>query len=698
MRGGKRSGCQPARSRRNSVTNPNILYVRALDCIKSERNVRTQSDESADAELEANIGETGIILQNLIGVPVPRKKGQYEIFGGGRRLESVHRNIASGKLSDDFLVPVLVMKGARDAIETSLAENYYHLRMNAADECRAFRTIIDREKKTPAQLAKRLGVSEKFVLGRLRLANLAEPVFEALRTGEITLEIAKAYGSTADTDRQTRVFEQLAHSYHRHNANEIRRSLATDAFRGADPKAMLVGRDAYVAAGGRFESDLFSDHASELWLDAELVERLAEETLVAAAAAIRVREGFGEVRPLVATSVPYSETFQLRQIEPEPSELSPELEDRCSEIENEIAEIGRVAHEADSYTEEQEARVEALKEELGALTSPNRLLTDAQKSTAIAYVLIDHEGKPQLYNEYYALEPDDADQVDGDDDDDIAEENVDSDDGEDGDQSDERYSQKLRDELAMMKTELLAVHVASDPQFALDLGIFIMVDDACRRGWNGMPSELRAKAPTPRVSGYVSDTAAAEAWLKLDDALDRSWLDHKEMQDRYDAFCELDEEIRAAWLGWVIARTLHAVPEGQTGSAFLNHLGAKLEIDVAAWWRPTAKNFFDRLTKPRILDLFDGIGGLELRNRYSASRKFDLSVSAEKLFAGQVVADADVKERALAWLPSAMRFASDVVEASVPSVEAGDAVDDAAAPGIDPAVPDATAEVLPQAA
>ncbi|HEX7856970.1 MAG TPA: chromosome partitioning protein ParB, partial [Sphingobium sp.] len=133
-------------------------------------------------------------------------------------------------------------------------------------------------------------------------------------------------------------------------------------------------------------------------------------------------------------------------------------------------------------------------------------------------------------------------------------------------------------------------------------------------------------------------------------------------EDRYDAFCALSDEARAAWLGWAIARTLHAVPAGGTGESFLNHLGAKLKIDVAAWWRPTARNFFDRIAKSGILSLFEAIGGLELKSRYSASRKFDLAASAERLFSGQVIVDAEIKERALAWLPSPMLFEQPVDE------------------------------------
>lgn len=653
------------------MTYPTIVYARALDCHKSPHNVRTQSDADADAELEANIGETGIILENLIGVAVARKKGKFEIYGGGRRLDGTHANIAKGKLDEDFMVPVLVAKNARDAIEMSLAENYFQLPMNPADECRAFKSIIEREKKVPADLAKRFGKTERFVLGRLRLADLAEPVFNALRMGEITLEVATAYAHTSDTDRQAKVFAQMDQGYYRHNPNEIRRAVASGSYKGGDPKAILVGRDAYLAAGGGIDADLYTNQFTELWRDGDLVDKLAEEALAQAAAAIRDREGFAEVRTIPATTIPYSETFQLARLVGEPAPLAPEVEARKAEIEAELAEIEGQAEEADGYTEEQSERIEALEEEIGAIIDTAEVITDEQKASAIAYVMIGKDGQPCVYEELFVAVSEDPDEVDEDEDVDGDDEPMETGEDETEAPTTEHYSQKLKDELAMMKTELLALHIANDPHFALDLGTFIMVDEACRLGYYGMPSELRARAPSPRVSGFTSDTPAAQAWAKLDDALDRSWINHTEIHERYDAFCALEDSARAAWLGWAVARTLHAVPEGMTGSSFLNHLGAKLGIDVAAWWRPTARNFFDRITKPAILKLFEAIGGNELKNRYAASRKFDLAASSEKLFAGQIIADAEVKERALAWLPGPMRFA--VEDAEIDATLFGDA-------------------------
>src|SRR3546814_7987495 len=105
--------------------------------------------------------------------------------------------------------------------------------MSAADECTAYNNMVAKEGKTPAQVAVRFGKSERFVLGRVRLADLAEPVFEALRLGEITLDIEMAYASTSDIARQASVFEQLGHGYYRPNVGEIRRQLASGGYRGS---------------------------------------------------------------------------------------------------------------------------------------------------------------------------------------------------------------------------------------------------------------------------------------------------------------------------------------------------------------------------------------------------------------------------------------------------------------------------------
>jgi ParB family transcriptional regulator, chromosome partitioning protein len=631
-----------------------IILVSAARLAKSPSNVRKTSDPEADAQLEASIVAHGV-LQNLIGLPVARKKGQYRITAGGRRLDAVHRAIGKGLLPADYELPVKVLADANDAVEISLSENFFKLAMNPADACRAFQDIIETENKTPADIATRFGLTERFVLGRLRLAGLAETVFEALREGAITLDVAMAYASTSDIARQASVFEQLGQGYYRANVGEIRRQLASGGYRGSDPKALLVGREVYVAAGGRIDADLFSDDATELWIDGDILDHLAEERLSEAAEEIRQREGFAQIRAVPACHVPYMDTYGLRHVQGELPPLSHEEEARCSAIQAELEAIEQAAADenGDGYTADDEARTQALEAEYEAIQSRTPVLSDEQKAGAIAYVVIGRDGSPRIHEQLYVAPvaaPDDGDDDTGE--------------GDDADQADEAegsarpaMSQRLADELAMMKTELLSLHVASDPGFALDVGTFIMADAATRPYGNAnLASELRAREPSPPVSGFESGTLAAEEWAKLDSALDRSWIDHEDVCERYDAFCALSDEARAAWLGWAVARTFAAVPAGRTGSAFIDHLGTRLAIDVAAWWRPSAKNYFDRITKPAILSLFEAVGSAELRQRYAASKKHDLAASAERLFAGDILVESEIKERALAWLPDAMRF------------------------------------------
>lgn len=656
-----------------------IIYVKAANCEKSPLNVRKTSDPEKDAQLKANIAANGI-LQNLIALPVARKKNHYRIIAGGRRLDGVHGNIADGVFPADYEIPVKVLQNAKDALETSLSENFFQLDMNPADACRAFQDIIETEGKQPADIAKRYGLTERFVRGRLRLASLAEPVFEALREGDITLDIAMAYASTSDTDRQADVFGTLRNTYYADNVNEIRRYLASGSYKGGDAKALLVGAEAYQAAGGRIDKDLFSDTASEIWLDGDILEQLADEALTAAAERIREQQGYAEVRPVRGTHLGWSQTEGLEPLVGEPQPLTQEYEQRKAALKAELEEIEASIEQAEDEEvgEELEARLQTLNAELGRLQVRPPAIGDDQKARAVAFLTLGADGQPYVHDRLFAL-PEVADEEPGDPQPDHIG-GADADPGRSDDDAPGRptYSARLLDELAIMKTELLKVHIANNARFALDLGTFLMADAAEARGYQVHPSELRAPAPTLRVYGFESGAPAAEGWTKVEEALDRTWLGHEAMHERYDAFCALDEEARAAWLGWAIARTLHAVPFGQSGSAFLNRLGEKLAIDVAAWWRPTARNFFDRISKAMILGLFEDVGGAELRSRYATSRKFDLAASSEKLFAGETIVDPEVKERAIAWLPEPMRFVRPEPSTAKDSQEETAAIDNVA--------------------
>ena len=130
--------------------------------------------------------------------------------------------------------------------------------------------------------------------------------------------------------------------------------------------------------------------------------------------------------------------------------------------------------------------------------------------------------------------------------------------------------------------------------------------------------------------------------------------------ERFDAFRALPEEARAAWLGHAVAHTLEASVRlpGERACAFHDHLGELLGIDVARWWRPTGANYFDRVPKSVTLAALAEVGGPTLAERYSKAKKAELAQACERIFAGDFIAEVEVKDAALAWVPDAMRFGS----------------------------------------
>lgn len=262
--------------------------------VQSPRNVRRHSDSAADAELKASIAACGL-LQNLIVRPAA--KGKFEVEAGERRRCAMLALADEKILARDHEVMCLVLEdSAEAAVETSLAENFHRLAMNPADEAQAFAALVAGG-ATVEDVARRFGLTVRFVDGRLRLATLAPVVFGALAAGEITLDIAKAFGAISDQEIQARVFEQVSSAYYAPNADSIRRMVLSGTVRGSDPRARFVGRDAYIAAGGRIERELFDNDDSESWVDVALLESLATAKMDEQAKTLAAEQGLAWVKP-----------------------------------------------------------------------------------------------------------------------------------------------------------------------------------------------------------------------------------------------------------------------------------------------------------------------------------------------------------------------------------------------------------------
>jgi ParB family chromosome partitioning protein len=635
--------------------------------IQSPRNVRRTSDPEADLQLKADIEARGL-LQNIVVAKTRKPRGCFTVEAGGRRLAALRALAEHGKLDATHEVACLVLGGGHAAAqEAGLAENFQRLAMNPSDECLAFQRLIA-DGANVEGVARRFGLTIRFVEGRLRLADLAPVIFEALGAGEITLDIAKAYAATPDRMRQAWVFEQLGRGYSGAHPDSIRRMMTQATASATDRRARFVGEEAYVAAGGRVERDLFSEDAATRWLDVPLLERLAFEKLGVAASEIAAEQGLAFVRPTLDSWIGHG---LLAGLEPVPAEVEP-LTDaesaRIAELEAEIETFAATIEDDEApedMREAAEAEIADRNEAIRAIVDRAPTIAPEVRETAGTFLLLGEDGVPRLHTSYYLERVEDQDDREDDESHQTGPEGTRSRSASSSSGTSEpatpprpALSQRLREELSMQRRDILAVHVAGDPALALGLAIFLMIDPVDGYASESSGSSLVARRPSDPVFGFETPGAPATVALAgIADALDRSWAGGDTRAERFDAFRALDHEARLAWLAFAIARTLEVSRGGEGGGCALHdHLGRLLDIDVASWWRPNGLNWFDRVPKALALEALAEVGGPAFAARYAKAKKAELSESCERIFAGEFVGEVEVKQAALAWVPTAMRF------------------------------------------
>ena len=286
----------------------------------SPDNVRkTPADASAFTELKASIAAHGL-LENLIAramEPGTDCVARYAVIAGGRRLAAMQALAAEGALDEDHPVPCRMIGAIVAAEEVSLAENSVRAAMHPADQVEAFRRLADAG-STAAAIAARFGVSERTVEKRLRLGNAAPVLLEAYRAGEIDLDTLMAFAVTTDQARQSAVWETVSQQGYRPGAWQIKRLLTEDRVSATSAIARFVGIEAYEAAGGKIDRDLFAEEDERgIWFDdPDLLNKLAMDSLQVAARELETRWKWAEAR----LDVDWSATASFGRVRPQPAE------------------------------------------------------------------------------------------------------------------------------------------------------------------------------------------------------------------------------------------------------------------------------------------------------------------------------------------------------------------------------------------
>ncbi|WP_206245707.1 ParB/RepB/Spo0J family partition protein [Novosphingobium terrae] len=645
--------------------------------ILSDINVRKRIPERHIAAIAASIAEHGLIHPLIVSPATPRKT-KYAVHAGGLRWRAIGQLIEAGTLPKDHAVEVKIYGDEGAAMrEISLIENLIRENMSPAEECTAYRDIVA-DGASVEDVARRFSVTVRHVNGRLRLADLAPPIFAALSDDEITLDVAAAYGSTSDHTRQLAVWESVSGTWQAKNPDAIRRAIAAASIEGDNPIALLVGEADYVGGGGRIERDLFASAGEGCWVDGDLLREMAMNKLTHEAEIAVLGTKLGWVKPLLATQVGWQASEGLHHYYPRYEDPSAEAVARIAEIDEKLAELEVASEEAIEAGEESgdhseydriEEEMEGLTREREGLARGAEIIPDEDRPHIGAFMILDEDGAPMLSPHYYtSVKPRAAGAgakggaASG------------SSDKANEDPANEPYPRALIEQLAKDRRDILALHVALNPALALDLAIFTLCrSHAGHLGYDGSGCSIRiTDRYDPAGLKDIPQGDAAGELAGIKEGLETVWAREHDEFASFLAFRALDDDMKASWLGFAVSQSLRAsLMDGGFKNPFQTQLGALIGIDPAQHWRPGAERFFDRLKKSSILSILGTIDPT-MPGRYATSKKSELSSAAAKLCSGEAIVEPAIKERALAWLPPFFTFTEPVAQAGAGDDDGGD--------------------------
>lgn len=640
----------------------------------SPLNVRkVAASATDDAELLASIRENGI-KQNLVVHALP--EGKFAVDAGGRRLKALKQLANDGIIPNDHPVSCLV-EDEQNAIVTSTTENLQRAAMHPADQFEAFEQMIAEGRKED-DIALKFGVSVDLVRRRLKLARIAPELIEQFRAGEMTLECVMAFTLTDDHDRQMTVWNAVKDSYHIH-PQSIKRQLTETAHSASSSIGRFVGIKAYEAAGGVLLRDLFDDNAAAHMENPELLERLAIEKLQDAAKTYDADWKWVEVH----LAVDYGAFRSFGRVYPQDIESDADLlaeKNALMAREEELAAANDGADWTDAEADEYYA-IEPRLREIEALQKARLPYAAADQAIAGCVVTIGHDGALRV--EKGLVRPEDIpvateqieDPADGDAEIGVTRPNVTpptssapvpvSDPATTLRKAD-GISASLADDLRASRQHILRAHLAADYDVAFDAMLYALCEQALSRsyGTEALNTSISPFLAQNRETLHA-DTVAQKMLDALEQDLAVEWM-ALEKPDDFRAMSALSLPQKQALFAWAVGLAIKPqLLSDNHPTPIIEEIGARLDVDVAACWRPTASTYWGRVNKGHAVSMARKLVGDEYAEERSRERKGDIAAAMERAFAESAAEtegfDAVVASKTARWLPDGMAFKSAMI-------------------------------------
>jgi ParB family chromosome partitioning protein len=188
-------------TKQSSLPQDDFLEIPIGKIAANPQQPRHNFDEKELEELAASVKEHGIIQPLVVTKIAPE---QYELIAGERRLKAA-------KMAGLSLIPAIIREeaGEREKLELALIENIQRHDLNALEEARAFKKLVEEFDLTQEDIAARVAKSRSAVANKMRLLNLPVEIQRALEAGKITEGHARSILAVENSEKQRALFEMI---------------------------------------------------------------------------------------------------------------------------------------------------------------------------------------------------------------------------------------------------------------------------------------------------------------------------------------------------------------------------------------------------------------------------------------------------------------------------------------------------------
>lgn len=184
----------------NEATNEEVIDLDINELRPNPYQPRTIFDEQALQELANSIKENGVFQPIIVKKSI---KG-YDVIAGERRLRA-------SKIAGKKTIPAIIRQLSDEKMaEIALLENLQREDLNALEEAKAYKSLIEKLSLTQEELAKKVSKSRSHITNTIGLLRLPNEVQDMIVSKEITMGHARVLSKLENNEEIIKMAKSIA--------------------------------------------------------------------------------------------------------------------------------------------------------------------------------------------------------------------------------------------------------------------------------------------------------------------------------------------------------------------------------------------------------------------------------------------------------------------------------------------------------